>query len=448
MRNPVVRIEIENILGIERLDVTPGALTIVEGGNGEGKTSFLEAVRSVATEGHDPSLLRAGASRGLVRITLEDGSTLLKKVTPDGSSFEGRHPRVGRVSKARAWVDSLIDELGADPLALVNCPASKRAEYLADVMAVEVSDEDLTRASGRPVADLKIPTRLLGLDRIEAVRKVLYDERTGVNRLAKEKRATAAQLRDTLPSVPAAADDPATLRRQRDEAQAELARQLADVKRQTADQLDRKRDLVQREIDLIREEAQRKIDSLNAAAAERARQVQEEGQEAAERIQAELRPRLEDLAGRLSVAEAAAKEHARAERTREILTAAEADAERLNDDAAMLSVALDQLDQLKASLLAQVPVKGLEIRGGEVLIDGLPFDRVNTARQIEVAIEVAALRAKDVPLLVSDHGEALDAENWAALEAKAAAMGFNVIVARRTDGPLAIRTIAPAEIAA
>lgn len=144
--NPVV-VEIENILGIERLTVAPGALCVVSGGNGVGKTSLLEAVRAVMSEGHDASLLRAGTEAGAVRLTLADGSTMTKTITAKGSSFEGRHPKLGRISRARAWVDSVVDELGRDPLALVYCPPTKRAELLADLLVVNVSRADLEAAA-------------------------------------------------------------------------------------------------------------------------------------------------------------------------------------------------------------------------------------------------------------------------------------------------------------
>ena len=41
------QIEVVNIMGIEQLKFVPGNVTIVSGRNGAGKTSVLEAIRSV-----------------------------------------------------------------------------------------------------------------------------------------------------------------------------------------------------------------------------------------------------------------------------------------------------------------------------------------------------------------------------------------------------------------
>ncbi len=436
----VVRIDVENILGIEKLSVEPGALTVVTGKNGAGKTSFLEAIRAIAREGHDPSLLRTGAERGMVRLTLDDGSTMEKRITATGSSFEGRHPKLGKVSRARAWVDSLIDQLGVDPLALLSCPVSKRAEYLADVLSFEVSDAALLEATGRPLPGVKLPPKGQGLDRIEAARKALYDDRTSSNRTAKDKRTTVAQLRETLPPEEAEGEDAKGLREEKEAVEGGRAVRLAEAKRLTQSNLDASREAAEAEIEKVRAAAQKTIADLNAAAARRAERIQEEGQATTDRIHAESAPAIEALTAAIARAEATATEHARASKTREIIAAAESDASRAEAESSDLTAGIERLDTLRSGLLSSVPVAGLEIREGAVFVDGLPFERVNTARQIEIALRVAQLRAKDVPLLVSDHGEALDAANLAALKDRAKALGMHVILAVRTEGPLTVES--------
>jgi energy-coupling factor transporter ATP-binding protein EcfA2 len=477
----VVQIDIENILGLEKLTVKPGALTIVTGSNGVGKTSFLEAIRAVAAEGHDASLLRTGAQSGFVRLTLDDGSVMQKTVTPKGSSFEGRHPKLGKVSRARAWVDSLIDQLGTDPLALIYCPAKKRAELLAETLAVEVGDKELAAAAGRSVASFRLASAITGLDRIDFARKALYDERTGLNRVAKDKRATASQLRATLPTPTEAPEDAKSLRWDADRVTKARDEKLAAISAEAVrfDTLahDTYREAVGAEKErlgarLIRiaEDAAEKIrlftEKVNAerGAAEQTartafdefdaykrdvlttalRVTEESAAKQAAELRANLDPRIVELTAQVAVADERERENARAEKTREILAGAEQDAEKAEVEAKSISEAIGRLDELRASKLATLPIPGLELRDGDVFVDGLPFDRINTARQVGIALQVATLRVKDVPLLVSDHGEALDDANWVALTAKAAELGMNVILARRTDGPLNVETL-PAE---
>jgi DNA repair exonuclease SbcCD ATPase subunit len=448
----VTKIEIESVMGIDRLAFEPGVLTLVEGRNGAGKTSTLEAVRAALRGGHDPSLLRAGAEKGSVRLVLEDGTEITKTIGRDASPLKVSLPGAGRVSKGQALVDSLVDSLGVDPMALINCPASKRAEYLADVMALNVPEAALREAAGRPVAVGKLPAGASGLDRLEAVRKALFDERTAVNRTARDKRATAAQLRETLPPVAAGAPDAAGLRAQKAAQEAALARaeKAAAAKRDEA-------------LEAIRGNAQGEIDAVRADAAERIREIEREREAAIARIkeraenqadearggaaaevkteEAKIRPELERLAAEIAAAEAAEKEHARAEKTREILAAAERDAAAAELEAKLHTDALERIDALKASLLEKLPIKGLEIREGAVYVDGLPFERVNSARQIEVAFQVAKLRAGKVGLIVADGLERFDEETYRTFEAAAASAGLQFVVGRVGKGELSVRTL-------
>lgn len=471
----VTKIEIEQVMGIERLAFTPGTLTLVEGRNGSGKTSTLEAVRAALRGGHDPSLLRTGAEKGAVRLVLEDGTEIVKTIGRDASPLKVSLPGAGRVSKGQALVDSLVDSLGVDPMALLNCPPQKRAEYLADVMALEVPEAALREAAGRPVAVGKLPAGASGLDRLEAVRKALYDERTGVNRTAKDKRATAAQLRETLPPEgERAAEDLAELRAVRDELAEQLsaAEKDAGAKRKAAEKdaaaarekaVEGIKANAQSELDAIREDAQERIraiererDSALERVKERAReQAEERATEeraacaAAERQEREVLESVRAMLGGaiaeqdtvIALAEAAEKEHARAERTREILATAERDAEKAEADSRALTEALERVDALKASLLERLPIKGLEIREGAVFVDGLPFERVNSARQIEVAFQVAKLRAGKVGLIVADGLERFDEETYRTFEAAAASAGLQFVVGRVGSGSLSVRTL-------
>ena len=446
--NPVVKIEVENILGIEKLTVEPKDLTVVSGENGAGKTSFLEAVRSVMTEGHDPSLLRIGSQSGLVRLTLADGSTMVKTITAKSSSFTGTHPRLGKISRARAWVDSVVDELGRDPLSLIYCPSAKRAALLADLLVVNVSKSDLDAAApGFPG-----PPKLEGLDRIEAIKKAVYDERTAVNRTAKDKRTTAEQLKGTLPPTNGTPVDVTALRVRKTAVEGEEREKerAAAAVRESAQKGIRQN--TQSELDLIREATAAQIKKIEAERDAAIERIKERGlQRLQERddafdvtvreLHAASAPVLESLAAEIATAEAAEREHQRAEKTREIIATASEEATKAETRALALSESIARLDALRTKLLASLPVVGLEIREGMVYLDGLPFDRVNTARQIEISLQVAALRAKEVPLLVSDHGEALDESSWDALRESATQLGMSVIIARRTEGPLAVETI-------
>jgi DNA repair exonuclease SbcCD ATPase subunit len=459
------KLEIESILGVEKLVIEPGALTIIEGRNASGKTSILEAARAILRGGHDPSLVRHGAEEGRIRLTLADGTVFLKRVTKERSTLEVTEPQKGRISRAQAYVDSQVDELGIDPMAIVTCPASKRAEYLAEVMPIKVEPDVFEAIIGRRPTAHELSGN--ALDLLAGERQRLYDERTAVNRTLKDKRTTAAQLRETLPAAAEVPADPAILRAKKTQLERDLAEELdaargdragaADVIKQTLIEAnDEDAEKEEAEVTKIRNEMEGRIEALRVLGRKRAsereesaRDAQAKAYEAEQTSAAAARSKYDapitDVAEKITKAEALEKEHHRASKTREIIAASEKEAARAETASKALSHAIDELDALKASLLEKLPIKGLEIREGQVLVDGIPFERLNRARQIEVALKIAQLRAGNIGLIVVDDTEHLDSESFAAFEAAAAGAGLQFLAARVSDGDLSVRTVeAPA----
>lgn len=455
----VRKLEIEDILGIQSLVLEPGALTLIEGANGAGKTSVLEAVRGLLRGGHDPSLLRKGARIGGVRATLEDGTIFKKSVTLEKSELTVTEPQKGKLSRAQAFVDSQVDELGIDPMAIVTCPASKRAAYLEEVMPIRVEADLLEPLIGRKLTAAEKEGN--ALDLIDTERERLYDDRTGINRVAKGMRATVSQLRETLPPAEEVPEDPAALRAEASSIEGDRANEVRNAKTKSEhdvalvesklkeseraeakledEEVAKIRLHAEQAIEQVRGVGRKRAQKKNAEARARIDEVRSAEAAALEAIEEKFRPPLADLAEKITKAETRRDEWARAEKTREIIAASEKDAAKAESRSAALTHAIDELDALRASLLEQLPIPGLEIREGQVFVDGVSFERINRARQIEIAVRIAQLRAGPLGLIVIDDLEHLDAESFKAFEAAAEAADLQFIAAKVSDGPLTAR---------
>lgn len=470
----VTRIEIKNILGHEDLTIEPGVVTVLEGRNASGKTSALEAIRATLRGGEDPTLLRTGSEKGSVKLVLEDGTEILRRWTrKDGeirSVLDVRLPVGGKVATPRKVIDSLVDELGIDPLTILTCPPAKRAEYLAEVMPLVVSREELQAAMGRPVELIKGSA----LDQIGILRDLVFNERTGTTRSLKDKRTTAAQLRANVPAVEETAEELTDLLAEKEALASAKATKTRSVERNRDAEIEERRSGRDQALEGLREalkvkvyeievDADRRIEAIRqeAKAAIKAEEAAHEGhvgdeRERAdadieelttsakaqlERIEAEFGPRLEAVSGRIGHAEERSRIATQNAETRRLADRLAEEAEGLEVEAKGLSETIGRLDALKSSLLEKLPIKGLEIRGGQVYVDGIPFERVNRARQIQVALKVAKLRAGKLGLIVVDNAEALDPETFKAFEVAAAATGLQFVVGRVTDGDFGVRTI-------
>lgn len=139
----LARLWLTDVRCYESLDLAPAdGLTALVGGNGQGKTSVLEAVAWLATARSfrgvpDAALVRDGAERAVVRGDVERGGRQ--------RLIEAEIPRVGRnrvqvnrnrVPRAKALEETLrVTIFSPDDLELVKGGPSLRRRYLDDLLA-------------------------------------------------------------------------------------------------------------------------------------------------------------------------------------------------------------------------------------------------------------------------------------------------------------------------
>ena len=436
----IQHLRISNILGISELELSPQGFTQISGPNGTGKTSVLEAIKAVLSSGHDATLLRKGSDKGEVVLVLDDGTELSKTVTPATSTTAVRRDgkKIARPAEA---IKALTDVLSVNPVDFLLAPKKERVRVLLESMPLEADTAHLAEIAG---IEVKAAPGLHALHVITQVHQQVYDERTGTNRAVREKQATINQLEAAVPPAPAGVDG--------DEQDLELKLAEADGVRtgtlgRIAAKLDGLQRKAQKDIDAIRAETQRRIDEIRA-----------EGQAMADAIKADLAEQERKAAGAREKALAAHSQTVqpiqaqlasirndreaagRRKQTLETIANLRTELATLQTDAARQTDALDAIEQYKSDLLAALPIPGLEVRDGEIFRNGIPFDRLNTAQQVEIAVEVAKLRAADLGVVCVDGLELLDTNTLAAFRESALASGLQLFITRVSDSGFAIET--------
>jgi hypothetical protein len=107
-----------------------------------------------------------------------------------------------------------------------------------------------------------------------------------------------------------------------------------------------------------------------------------------------------------------------------------ADAGRKYD---LLTETLIRLDLMRSDKLKSLPIPDLVVEGDQVLLGGVPWQNVNTAKRVEVALQLCSLRAGELGVIFLDDAEHLDAETRGLLEQGIAAAGFQLIEAIVAD---------------
>jgi hypothetical protein len=418
----IAHLKISNILGIDELEFSPAGFNDIRGKNGTGKTSVLEAIKAATGKGHDATLLRKGETKGEIVLVLDDGSEIKKRIAEARSTTDVTDADGKKVGKPGEFIQQLTDTLSVNPIEFLDAPKKDRVKVLLEAMPINVDLKRLEEISGRPPFQ---DDSIGGLALIDFVRKEVFDERTGTNRAVKEKDSTINQLRLAMPDVPGGAEGNEDELRAQVEAATiakdkELNRvrdKLDGLRAENQGKVDVLRATLQETIDAIRAKAQAEIDEAKAASTAEVDALNKaftefEGKAGIQRektIQAHT-DKVTPLNQTLESIKTNRSAHAKREQALETVKQMESELEELQSDVEAQTKALNDIDAYKLELLKSLPIPGVEIIDGEIYRDGVVFDRLNTAQQVQIAVEIAKLRAGELGICCVDRLECLDPE--------------------------------------
>ena len=356
---------------------------------------------------------------------------------------------------------------------MLTAKGPERTRVLLEALPMEVPVEELRAALAAFLPGLDgIELEGHALEVIDEVRKRVFDERTAINRVAKDKQTTADQLRESLPET---VEDPATIRtsiaanreterRLRAELQARrevheaAARtELEETNRRASASvgemeagIEARRQAIRKEIADLRGalaelnvESERSAGKFRTTHEGRRREILAFESTAKDEDQAEYQPKIKEielervvLTERLEHAGGHAKALA-------IFEDVSSEASSNRTQSGKLTTALAQVDAIKLALSAQIPIAGVSVEDGELKVDGHPFHRANRARQIQVVVAAARLRAGKLPILCVDGLECLEPEVFADFVAalKASDPPVQGFLTRVTEGPLDVHAL-------
>lgn len=417
-------VSITNIKGIASLKLEAGAVTVIAGENGVGKTSVLDAVSTVFDGGHCPDLIRHGADKAEVVLTLDDGVTIRKTITQKNSYLEVKTEDGGLVKAPASYVKRLAESFAFDPFGLLEAKPKERAAWLLKNGNITFSADEVNAAVGVPVVRQSID-----LERLESIRAGKYSERTDVNRRLRDLQGAMSEQRAMLP--PAMETDWIAEQERIETALAEQRKRLQEAESELAVEAHRlkneKKDAARAEIAAIERRLAQEIGEID----EKFVLVLKEASEP-------LQQTIVDLSAELAGARAKADEQKRAAGVKAVIERNQMQYQEQLALEGRLNRVLKALDDLKLSKLAEIPIPDLDIKDGEILIAGVPFDHLNTQAQMYTVIRAAKLALGELPLMVIDRAESLDEERFAELAEAVAEAGLQMIAARVTDGPLRV----------
>ena len=429
----IQKIKIANLLGIEDLEFDPGKFTLIEGRNGSGKTSILESIKHALNGGHDARLLRNGSDKGEIVLVLDDGVQLTKTVTPNKSDVKIFDKEGNRINKPQTYIDKLVDILSVNPVQFLTADKKNRVNYLLEAIPMKLTKDHLEKSlngmSGRVQDDLNGHA----LEVIGRIYKQFYDERTGINRALKEKTATMTQLKESVSdfnySPTEITEKLKSLENKKGEMESKKSLFLEQAVHHRMKKLDDEEERFQEEINKLRFEHEENKQEIHNHF-----DIQKTG------IQSKFDERYLPLLSELTLLQEQQKQYASHEKTRELVEQFHSECQKLKEESEKLSGALTGLDNLKENLLRELPIQGLAIKEGEIYCKDIVFDKLNTAEQVKIAVEVAKLRANELGIICVDGIERLDKDTFDKFRHKAIESGLQMIVTKVGNTELKIQS--------
>lgn len=414
----IQKINIRSVLGIEDFELFPGRINKISGKNGRGKTSTIEAIKVALGGGNDAELIHNGSDEGEIVIIFDNNVHLKRRIRGPKRGVVELHDSEGRPIQApQQELNRLYDAISVNPIEFINVKDKERVELLLEALPVElnlnevlsliVSDAELMGISVEERSDLQdIYDRdyTNALEFIDDIIKELSDERKYIKRSLDEAKATIRPLSESIVELDV---DEVETKKEIDKINSNLegaSKQFEDKVSQIDTKFHEEVEKLRTAMEVERRELRERYDNYKT-------------NENNKKIQ--LQTNLDSVAGLLKTKE---------ELERQKNKAAELEVEWQSNQDSIAS-----LRDYKTTLLESIPIDGLELNDGVISRNGVSYSKLNKAQQLEIAIEVAKLRTKDIGIICVDGIEILDSESQEILFKKFEESGLQFFLTEVTE---------------
>lgn len=443
----LVKVKLTDVLSFQEFEFdVKGQITEFAGENGEGKSACLDSIRASLGSGNWGKLIRKGANKAQIVLYFDTGHILTTKITKKETertvTIDG-----AKVMRVQEWIKSKLNPASFNPVTFVNADAAKRTEMLLEIAPLSLAYDDLLTAVGEEW----VPPEYRGngafafedpLTLIDRIDKAIFDHRTGLNRSIRDKDGQISELKGSLPPENNDPIDPdgieTKLKSQKEEHKARLeaidkayhdARIKIDATARAAEIAENTRH--EKELKRIADEKTTKLQEC-VATKDRANELCNE----------ECRPGIEALKEKQGAVKARQEQAKSTEKTKQFIAKVENERAAHNDEAINNSLALDNLRKLRSRLLETLPVEGLTLDNGILAYNGIPYETLNEAGKVDVAMKIAAAGAGELKIITMDGLEKMSKKSralfvkWAA---KTEGQFFYCLV--KDDEPLQVNDV-------
>lgn len=463
------KIHIKNLFGISETELD-GRSIEVTGSNGVGKTSIIDSIKYALTNDSSRDyVIKNGENEGEIFIETDTGLTIDRKKRVNQADYKNIRQDGKPVQSPEAFVRELFTPLQIDPIKFTQMSRQEQNRIILDLIEFNWDLNWIKEKFGEIPQGVDYQQNILQvLNDIQSEKGVYFQTRQDINREIRNKTAFISDIAKDIPQgfqaekweaydlseaytkITKAQEYNSRIERAKlfkdsyDNKvrgyQAEMEIAVSNLKSAIAAEREQLTSEIERKKAEIKA-AEDKLNSLSDKIADKTKIFESEYREKVAKLDSDIKVADEYTGKQLVDISAMQAEVKTAEEMKKHLNeykrmkSMQNELETLEENSKALTSKIELARELPGEILktATIPVKGLTVKDGIPLINGLPVSNLSEGEQLQLCVDVALSKPNSLQIILIDGAEKLSEKNRLALYEKCKEKGLQFIATRTTD---------------
>ena len=463
------RIHIKNLFGISETELD-GRSIEVTGSNGVGKTSIIDSIKYALTNDSSRDyVIMNGVSEGEIFIETDTGLTIDRKKRVNQADYKNIRQDGKPVQSPEAFVRELFTPLQIDPVRFTQMSRQEQNRIILDLIEFNWDLNWIKEKFGEIPQGVDYQQNILQvLNDIQSEKGVYFQTRQDINREIRNKTAFISDIAKDIPQgfqaekweaydlseaytkITKAQEYNSRIERAKlfkdsyDNKvrgyQAEMEIAVSNLKSAITVEREQLTSEIERKKAEIKA-AEDKLNSLSDKIADKTKIFESEYREKVAKLDSDIKVADEYTGKQLVNISAMQAEVKTAEEMKKHLNeykrmkSMQDELETLEEHSKALTSKIELARELPGEILktATIPVKGLTVKDGIPLINGLPVSNLSEGEQLQLCVDVALSKPNSLQIILIDGAEKLSEKNRLELYEKCKEKGLQFIATRTTD---------------
>lgn len=464
------KIHIKNLFGISETELD-GRSIEVTGSNGVGKTSIIDSIKYALTNDSSRDyVIKNGESEGEIFIETDTGLTIDRKKRVNQADYKNIRQDGKPVQSPEAFVRELFTPLQIDPVKFTQMSRQEQNRIILDLIEFDWDLNWIKEKFDEIPQGVDYRQNILQvLNDIQSEKGVYFQTRQDINREIRNKTAFISDIAKDIPQgfqaekweaydlseaytkITKAQEYNSRIERAKlfkdsyDNKirgyQAEMEIAVSNLKSAITAEREQLTSEIERKKAEIKA-AEDKLNSLSDKIADKTKIFESEYREKVAKLDSDIKVANEYIGKQAVDISAMQTEVKTAEEMKKHLNeyrrmkSMQDELEALEEHSKALTSKIELARELPGEILktATIPVKGLTVKDGIPLINGLPVSNLSEGEQLQLCVDVALSKPNSLQIILIDGVEKLSEKNRLALYEKCKEKGLQFIATRTTDG--------------